>query len=102
MASTNRSAFESVLAATRQAVEFVWIPLTRVIEPIWERVAPAFRFVTSSVFRFLIAFGIVLLAIGAAIGEGTAAGHLLIYGATAIFLGILGRGIVHWKLKNSV
>lgn len=101
MASTNRSAFEPVLAATRQAVEFVRGPLTRVIEPIWEPVAPAFRFVTSSAFRFLIVFGIVLLAIGAVIGEGTAAGHLLIYGVTAVVLGVLGRGVIHWKLKNS-
>lgn len=101
MASTNQSAFEPILAAIRQAAEFVKGPLVRVTEPIWEAVAPTFRFVTSSVFRSMIAFGIVLLAVGAVISEGTVAGHLLIYGVTAIFVGVLGRGIVHWKLKNS-
>lgn len=102
MSSTNRSAFEPVLATTRQAVAFVRGPLTRLTAPIWEPLAPAVRLVTSSVFRFLIALGVVLLASGAAIGEGTVAGHLLIYGATAVFIGILGRGIIRWKLKNSV
>lgn len=54
-----------------------------------------------SFFRFLIALGIVLLVLGAVVVEGVIAGHFGIYGATAILLGVVGRLIIHWKVRGT-
>lgn len=53
-----------------------------------------------SVFRFLIILGILLFALAVTWGEGIAAGHLAIYSGTAIFIGVLGRIIVWWKIQD--
>lgn len=67
-----------------------------VTDSLWRGV----HYVTSSFFRFLIAFGVLLVVIAATLLEGIVAGHLGIYGITAIVTGIAGRLIVNWKLKD--
>lgn len=76
-------------------------PLTEILEPVRGPVYRVYQFLTSSVFRFLILLGLVLLAAGAVIQHGVIAGHLGLYGATAVFVGVLGRLIIRWKLKHS-
>ncbi len=58
------------------------------------------RFITGSFWRFMIAFGVVLLVSGMAIGVGIMAGHLAIYGGSAVIVGVLGRSIARWKLRS--
>lgn len=96
MASSNRSASEpgSTVRRIRNRIE-------RLMEPIWEPLGAVLQFVTSSFFRFMLILGLVFLITGALRGEGVIAGHLLIYGATAILLGAVGRAVTRWKLKNS-
>lgn len=101
MVPTNRSTVEPVLSTARQTATLARNSIIRLIKPIWRLLSPAVQFVTSSLFRFLIAFGFVVIGLGAIRGEGVLAGHFLIYGTTAVFIGVLGRGVVHWKLKNS-
>lgn len=97
MASSNTPSFEPVIAGIRRAAR----RLRTTCEPVLTPTYRAGRFVTSSVFRSLILFGIVLLVLGATVIEGILAGHFGIYGATAIFVGVLGRLVIRWKLKDS-
>lgn len=72
-----------------------------VVEPVWAPLRDAISFVMSSFFRFLIFLGIVFLIVGTTAVDGVIAGHFGIYGATAILIGVVGRLIIHLKLKDS-
>lgn len=90
--------------ATSSVFDFRRLTATvrRTLEPIWSPLHRAFRFVKGSFFRFLIFFGIVLLVLAATVVQGTAAGHFGIYGASAVFIGVLGRAIAYLKIRGSV
>lgn len=97
MASTNESSVERVIDGVRSTVNTIISVLDPVLQPL--RLAGGFIF--SSFFRFLIFLGVVLAAIGVAFYDGHVAGHLGIYGGTAILIGIVGRLIIHWKVSDS-
>lgn len=97
MASTNRSTSEQDSSGSRDN----WDRFAGLADPIWGPLAMAIEFVTSSFFRFMLILGLAFLLLGALLSEGVMAGHLLVYGVTAIFLGVLGRAITYWKLKDA-
>lgn len=72
----------------------------RLLEPIEPVLEWLLGVVFGSVFRFLILVGITFIIIAVVRGEGTVAGHLGLYGATAITIGIAGWAISKWKLKQ--
>lgn len=78
----------------------IWISVRSTLEPILRPLQRAIGYVTSSFFRFMILFGLVFVGIGILMGEGIVAGHLGIYGWTAVGIGIVGRVIIHWKIKD--
>lgn len=71
------------------------------LKPILSPLLRAISFVFSSFFRFMIFLGIVLLIASAMVAEGVVAGHLGIYGGTAVLAGVVGRIVIHWKLKDT-
>lgn len=75
--------------------------LSRTVVPIQKSVIRVVQWTTSSVWRFLIALGIVLIVVGAVRWDGVMAAHLGIYGGTALILGVLGRLFVRRKIKSS-
>lgn len=58
------------------------------------------RFVFGSFFRFMILLGVLLHAMGYFWAGDIVAGHLLIYGSTAIAVGVIGRVITWWKIQD--
>lgn len=74
------------------------------IRQLFEPVEPVLEWVLwvifGSAFRFLILLGITFIAIAIVRGEGAIAGHLGLYGATAIAIGIAGWVISKWKVKQ--
>jgi hypothetical protein len=60
----------------------------------------AWRFLFGSVFRFLLIIGLVLLALGATVFDGIIAGHLALYGVSAVAVGLLGRIVVVWRVQK--
>lgn len=97
MASSNVVPLEPVLYRARHAVERVRTTCEPVLTPIYR----AGRFVTGSVFRLLTVSGIALLVISAVVLDGILAGHFGIYGATTMFVGVLGRLVIRWQRKDS-
>lgn len=67
--------------------------IQRVIKRSWS-------FLFGSFFRFLILLGLLFHAMGAFWVEGIKAGHLAIYGTTAIGIGVLGWVISWWKIQG--
>lgn len=59
------------------------------------------RLLFGSFFNFLIILGVVLIALGATVATGVEAGHLGIYGATSIFVGVVGRVIAYLKIQDA-
>ena len=53
-----------------------------------------------SLFRFLILLGIVLFVLAVIWAEGVPAGHLGIYAASAILIGVVGRAIIWWRIQD--
>lgn len=86
MSSSNESGSDLARSGAYQKVEPVLVPVVK-----------AFQFLFASTSRFLIIFGIALIALGAVLWQGTVAGHLGIYGGTAIAIGVLARLLVRWK-----
>lgn len=91
MTTSNMLDFGRVTARIRRSLGPIWSPLTHAVS-----------FVIGSVFRFLIVLGIVFLVLAITVVEGTLAGHFGIYGITAVFIGVLGRAVAHWKIRESV
>lgn len=90
MSSPHRSNTETIVMITRQLLEPALGPISQI-----------YHFFTSSFFRFLIGFGVLLILAGAVVQYGPVAGHLGLYGATSIVVGVLGRVIIRLKLKKS-
>lgn len=97
MASSNTSHSEPVTTRMRRIAERAWTTFEPIATPVYR----GGRFVTGSFFRFLIVLGLVLLATGAFVVDGILAGHLGIYGSSAVIVGIVGRLVIRWKLKDS-
>lgn len=97
MASSTTSPVAEFVGGVRHTLERIGDKLEPVLAPI--RIV--FGFIFSSFFRVMILLGIVLLLLGLFVVEGTEAGHLGIYGVSAILIGVVGRIIVHWQLKDS-
>ena len=100
MSSSSVSKVEAVRTAVWRAVEPVADPIRRALEPVWEPLRSGLRYVLGSFFRFLILIGLILVGIGVVFADGVVAGHLGIYGWTAVFIGVLGRLIIRWKVNK--
>lgn len=57
-------------------------------------------FVVGSFFRFMILLGILFHTLGYFWAEDIIAGHLAVYGTTAIVIGVVGWFIVWWKIQD--
>lgn len=69
--------------------------------PVTEAADRFLSLVFGSVFRSLFALGTLLLVLGATVADGPLAGHLGIYGSTAILLGAVSWGITYLKLRDA-
>lgn len=70
-------------------------------EPAAKAFQTAMRTLFGSFFNFLIFLGVVFLVIGATFATGVEAGHLGIYGATSIVVGVVGRVIAYLKIQEA-
>lgn len=66
---------------------------TDVIDRVW-------RFLFGSVFRFLTLLGVVLFGLAVFWADGVVAGHLGLYAASLILVGIVGQVIVWWRIQD--
>lgn len=101
MTSSSDSTPGRIRTTFNRTVHPAWATVSQATEPIWKAVIRAIKYVTSSVFRFLIVLGVVLIATGVILWEGPTAAHLGIYGATALGIGVIGRFIVRSKIKGA-
>ena len=89
-------------SSTRSTLEPIRSALGRTVEPVRGPVSRTVGFLTGSFFRFLIFLGLLLLGMAMVTANGVIAGHLGIYGVSAVLIGVLGRAVVRWKLRHSV
>lgn len=101
MPSSSDSTTGRIRAMVNRTIHPAWNTVSHTTEPIWKAAIRAIKYVTSSVYRFLIMLGIVLIAAGVVLWDGPTAAHLGIYGATALSIGVIGRFIVHSKIKGA-
>lgn len=89
MASNSISKFESL----RRVIDK--------LDPVLTPLGRAAHYIASSFFRVLIVLGLLMFALAVVGAEGIVAAHLGIYAASAVGVGVVGRAIVWWKLRDS-